>query len=96
VGPAALGKAYAPVLAETYADAWIAAAEAIEQGRSVAEAQQVLQKTWTDARVEAFRAQIQPAFSRVLPEGTEPADEVSRTNVAAFWRAFARGLRAGQ
>jgi hypothetical protein len=67
-----LGRAYAPVLLSTYGDAWLAAAAALEQGKSVAEAQKALEQTGKDARARAFTAQVAPSFSMVLPEGAEP------------------------
>ena len=93
VDAVALGRAYAPVLAGTYADAWLAAADTLERGGSVAQSQKALQDAWTAARVRAFKARVAPAFSMVLPEGAEPADAAERLRVAATWRAFASGLR---
>jgi hypothetical protein len=95
VNGVALGRAYVPVLATGYADAWLAAARALEEGKSVAEAQATLQETWKDARIKSFRSAVAPAFARVLPEGTEPADAAKRARVAALWRAFAKGLKRG-
>jgi len=92
----ALGREYAPVLASTYADAWVAAARVIEGGGSVAHAQEVLQQTWKEARVRAFRSRVDPAFSRVLAEGAEPADAAERARVAALWRGFAAGLKGAR
>ena len=92
----ALGRAYAKTLAKTYADGWVAAARALDEGKSVAEAQKSLQTTWQTARLQSFRSDIQPAFSNVLAEGTEPADSAKRKEVAALWRMFARGLRHDQ
>jgi len=95
VNGAALGKAFAPVLASTYADAWLAAARTLEEGKSVAEAQKVLQDTWKDARSRKFVAEVGPGFSLVLPEGTEPNSPEKRAQVVDLWRSFARGLKGG-
>ncbi len=92
----ALGKAYAPVLATTYADGWVAAAKALEDGKSVEECRKVLQETWKGSRQRSFQAILQPDFSKVLSEGTEPADVTQRARVAAFWKSFASGLRGEQ
>jgi hypothetical protein len=89
----ALGRAYAPVLSSTYADAWVAAAKSLEQGKSVSEAQRTLQARWTEARVKAFRSRVQPVLSLVLPEGAEPSSAAERSRVVALWRSFARGLQ---
>ena len=89
----ALGRAYGPLLARTYAEGWIAAAKALEQGKSVEESQKELQQTWQEARNKAFRARLLPAFRKVLPEGVEPVDALERERVATFWRSFAAGLR---
>ena len=91
-----LGRAYATTIATTCADAWGAAADAIEAGKTVAEAQAVLQWTWREARVHAFNARVAPAFEAVLPEGAEPKDKAQRAAVVALWRAFARGLKGGK
>lgn len=96
VNGAALGRAYGPVLVATYADAWIAAASTLDEGKSIAEAQKVLQDTWKDGRVKAFKADVQPGFALVLPEGTEPSDPAKRSQVSDLWRAFARGLKGGR
>ncbi len=91
----ALGRTYAPALASAYGDAWIAAARAIDDGKTVAEAQTVLQETWKEARIKSFRSKVLPTFSIVLPEGTEPANPAKRAEVANLWRAFAKGLKQG-
>lgn len=96
VDGAALGRAYAPELATTYADAWEEAARAIEQGKSVGEAETKLQEAWKAARVKAFKERVQPAFSLVLAEGAEPSDPAHRVRVAGLWREFARGLKGGR
>ena len=90
-----LGKSYGPVLVATYSDAWIAASKAFEDGKSVAEAQEVLQSTWKEERIKAFRARIQSRMSLILPEGTEPSTPEQRSQVVKFWRNFAIGLKGG-
>src|SRR5262245_9430879 len=65
----ALGRTYAPELAGTYATAWEAAALALEKGQAVADAQKVLQDTWQAARIAAFKKDVEPGFSAVLPAG---------------------------
>ena len=94
-GVVALGKSYGPVLLTAYADGWIAAANALEQGKTVAEAQDLLQSTWKQERIKAFRARVQPQMELVLAEGTEPASSAQRSQVAKFWRNFAAGLKQG-
>ncbi len=96
VSGVALGRAYAPVLVSSYAEAWVAASKTLEEGKSVADAQKSLQETWRAARVEAFTRDVQPDFALVLPEGTEPADPAKRAQVVRLWRAFARGLKSGR
>jgi hypothetical protein len=94
VNGVALGRAFSTVLESTYADAWLAAAQALEEGRSVADAQKVLQDTWKEARVKAFTSAVGPSFALVLPEGREPASPVQRAQVVELWRAFAKGLKS--
>jgi hypothetical protein len=50
---AAVGRAYAPVLATTYADAWESAATKLEQGGAVGDCQAQLQDRWKAARTAA-------------------------------------------
>src|SRR4051794_40108684 len=61
INAAVLGKAYRAVLANTYADGWEAAAKALEEGKSVREAQLVLQNAWMAARSDAFRTHLKPS-----------------------------------
>src|SRR4051812_29273001 len=68
----ALGRAFAPTVASDLGDAWLAAADALEQGKTISDAQAALQSTWQAARVKSFAAQVSPEFSKVLPEGAEP------------------------
>ena len=91
----ALGKAYAPTLAGTYADAWVAAARALEEGKAVADAQKAMQDTWQAERIAAFKKDVEPGFSLVLPAGTEPTDAARRAEVVRLWRDFAKGLKGG-
>ena len=95
INGAALGKTYAPVLASSYADAWLAAAKSVEEGKTIAEAQKVLQDTWKETRTRAFTAEVAPGFSVVLPEGTEPTTPDKRAQVAELWKSFSRGLKGG-
>jgi hypothetical protein len=92
----ALGRSYAPVLASTYGDGWTAAADSLEKGGTVGDAQKALQDTWRDARERAFAARAVPAFARVLPEGAEPSTPEKRAEVVKLWRDFARGLKGGK
>lgn len=91
-----LGKAYAPFVVTTYADAWLAAANALEDGKNVSETQETFQTTWKDGRTRAFQEHVAPALQALLPEGTEPTNPAARKRVADHWRAFARGLRSGR
>jgi hypothetical protein len=95
VDGAKLGRAYATTVVATLSDAWDAAADALGQGKTVAEAQAALQQTWQAGRAKAFAAAVTPEFSRVLAEGAEPKDDAQRAQVVALWRAFAAGLKKG-
>jgi hypothetical protein len=92
----AVGRAYAPVLLATYADAWSAAAKSLEEGGSVAGAQKTFQDTWKDARVKAFTDHVAASFALVLPEGAEPSTPEKRAQVVALWREFASGLKGAR
>jgi hypothetical protein len=95
VNGVALGRSFAPVLASTYADGWLAAAKVLEDGRPVADAQKALQDTWKEGRTKAFLADVVPGFSVVLPEGAEPSSPERRAQVVELWRSFAKGLKGG-
>jgi hypothetical protein len=88
-----LGRSYAPLLLSGYSDAWLAAAQTLEEGKSVADAQTALQETWKAARVKSFTDHVAPSFGLVLAEGDEPSTPEKRAQVVKLWRDFARGLR---
>lgn len=92
----ALGRSYAPVFLGTYAAAWDVAADQLVAGKSVPEVQKAMVAAWKDARYKAFDQKVTPAFSKVLPEGTEPRDDSHRREVARVWHDFAKGLRKGK
>jgi hypothetical protein len=92
----ALGRAYAPAVAASLSVGWLAAADALEQGKSVPEAQAALHSAWQAARTRAFSSRVTPVFSRVLPEGAEPTDPETRAEVVRLWRDFASGLKGGR
>lgn len=91
-----LGRQYAPILVNTYSQAWDAAADNLAQGKAVSEAQKVLQDTWKSLRIKAFDQKVTPVLSQALPEGTEPRDSAHRAQVAQLWHDFAKGLRKGR
>jgi hypothetical protein len=93
---ATLGRAYVPTLGATYGEAWQAASKAVAEGKSVADAREVLQDTWRESRERAFAAKVAPAFSRVLPEGAEPATPEKRAEVARMFHDFGAGLKGGK
>lgn len=92
----ALGRAYAASAASTLGDGWLAAADAIEQGKTVSEAQAAFQVAWQAARTKAFAEKVSPGFARVLAEGQEPTDPAKRAEVGKLWRDFAAGLKGGR
>ena len=96
VNGAALGRTYAPMVVSTLSDAWIVAADALAQGKTVTEAQTILQDKWKVDRGAAFTAKVSPGFARVLTEATEPKDAAQRAEVVALWKSFASGLKGGR
>ncbi len=92
----ALGRSFAPSVSSGLGDAWLAAADALEQGKAVSDAQAALQSAWQTARIKAFTATVAPEFSKVLAEGAEPADPTQRAAVVKLWRDFAAGLKGGR
>ncbi len=89
----ALGRTFAPSTSSSLGEGWQAAADALEKGKSIADAQSALQDAWKDARVKAFSARVAPEFARVLTEGAEPTDPAKRAEVVKLWRDFASGLK---
>jgi len=92
----ALGRSFAPMVSSNLGDAWLAAANALEQGKDITGAQAALQAAWQDARIKAFSAKVAPEFVKVLPEGLEPTDPAKRAEVVQLWRDFAAGLKGGR
>jgi hypothetical protein len=76
-----------------YADAWDAAAGALESGQTVSQAMDVLGKTLGTKRSASFESTIKPQLVSLLPEGAEPTDAAKRAQVVAFWRSIAAAIR---
>jgi hypothetical protein len=87
------GRAFAPELSNALAAGFDAAAEAIEHGKSVAEADQALKTVFHDVRARAFADRVAPRFEAIVPSGTEPKDDATRRAFAQLHRDFAQGLR---
>ena len=96
VDGAALGRNYAVAVTTTLSDAWTAAADAVAQGKTITEAQKILQDKWKADRTAVFTAKVAPTFVSVLPEASEPKDDAQRAAVVTLWRSFARGLKGGR
>jgi hypothetical protein len=79
-----------------YADAWEAAASALEGGQTVSQAMDVLGKTLSTKRTASFESTIKPQLVSLLPEGTEPTDAAKRAQVVAFWRSIAAAIRGAK
>lgn len=92
----AAGRKFAATMPATFADAWLAAAEALDAGKSIADAQAALQTAWQAGRSQSFEALVAAEFAKVLPEGAEPATPAQRAAVAQLWRDFAAGLKGGR
>ena len=91
-----LGRKFAGPVASAFGDAWAVAANTLEQGKSVNEAQAALQARWQDGRAQAFATMVTPEFAKILPEGTEPATPLQRGEVVKLWRDFAAGLKGAR
>ncbi len=91
-----LGRKFAGTVASSFGDAWLSAANTLEQGKTVADAQAAMQASWQEGRAKAFSAQVAPEFSKVLGEGAEPTDPTKRAEVVKLWRDFATGLKGGR
>lgn len=91
-----LGRKFASSVVATLGDGWATAADILEQGKTVADAQSALQTKWQEGRIHAFTTQISPEFTKILPEGIEPTDPAQRAAVVKLWRDFATGLKGGR
>lgn len=94
---AKLGKAFAPKLAESYADAFEALAAAVDAGKEPDDALTAFDSTWREHRAVAYRSAIQPAVNAIIPEGTPKfTGPAQRAALAKFARDMAKGLRGGK
>ena len=91
-----LGRNFVGPMAASLGDAWTSAADILEQGKAVGDAQAALQVRWQEGRSKAFAGLVAPEFSRVLKEGAEPADPAQRAAVVKLWRDFAAGLKGAR
>ena len=92
----ALGRSFAPSVTSDLGDAWLAAADALDKGKTIPEAQAALQAAWQAARIQSFTAKIAPEFNKVLREGQEPTNPAERADVVKLWHDFAAGLKGGR
>jgi hypothetical protein len=90
----ALGRSFAPKLTDALADGFDAEADALEAGKSVAQADEVLKTVFHDARARAFATHAAEAFAAVVPSGGEPGNDDARKAFARMHRDFAKGLRS--
>ncbi len=98
-GPSAavtLGRSYAPKLASSLAAGFEADADALHAGKTFAEANAALKKTYHDAAEAAFEQHAGPAITAIIPDGAEIKDQAQRDALEAFHRNFARGLRGAR
>ena len=91
-----LGRRFAASLGSSFGDAWLAGADALDQGKSMGDAQAAMQANWQAGRGKAFATQVAPEFAKVLDEGAEPTDPTQRAAVVKLWRDFAAGLKGGR
>jgi len=89
----ALGRAFVPVLASSLADGFEKAADLLEQGKTVQEANETLKATFLSAREKAFQEKASPAFAAIVPANSEPKDENAKKSYITLFRDFASGLR---
>jgi hypothetical protein len=90
-----LGRSYRPDLENAYARAWDDGATALESGRGLNEALEVVSQAWAVNRLDAYNRRLTPELAKIVPEGKDhtvlgPA-EIAR--MAAAWRGLAVGLR---
>lgn len=88
-----VGHGYGVTLAKTYASAWRKAADDVDAGKSIDEAQSNLQSAWEASRVAEGTKQVTPMFAAIIPEGSE-GDSTSRPKWTATARQFATGLES--
>jgi len=90
----ALGEAYAPKLAASYAETWSAMADQIDAGKPIGEAVQGFAQDWTNRRNALFEANLAGPFKSLVPEGATE-DQITPAQRAAYvaaCRGMAKGL----
>jgi hypothetical protein len=97
-GLVAVGRAYVPTLATTYADSWEDGAKLLDAGQPVGTALDTVATSWGPRLTAAYNASVTPAFEKVLPQSKDEKDVTpeEKRALAAAWREFARGLRGGK
>ncbi len=70
-----------------------AAADALEAGGKVGDADVALQTIFQAERRRAFADDAAPAFAALVPEGAEPKTPEIRTKYVKLYRDFAQGLK---
>jgi hypothetical protein len=88
------GRLYRPAMAAAYSSAWLAGADAIDAGKPMAAALEVVASTWRKGRSDLFAKSIEPLLSAIIPGATADADvtPAQRTRLAAAFRDVAKGL----
>lgn len=92
---AAMGKTYAPEMAASYAAAWDQGVIALESGKSISDAIEIVAKAWTANRTALYDKTLTPAFSKIVPQSVKESDVTSAERAALIqaWRGLSIGLK---
>jgi hypothetical protein len=93
---AQLGRDFAPQVAKALADGFEAFAADVEAKKTMVAADGDLKAVFNRNNNKAFNTAVAPAFAALVPAGTEPKDDETRTAIVRLARDFAKGLRGGR
>ncbi len=92
VDTVSIGHAYGVTLAHTYGDAWLKAADDVDAGKTITEAQTDMQTSWAAARADEGARLVTPILTAIIPQGSE-GDTTSRPKWSKAARDLATGLK---
>jgi hypothetical protein len=91
---AALGRAYLPRLGKAYSSAWEDGAKALEAGKGVSAALEIVSQSWSANRTKLYDEMLTPELAKIVAESVKDSDVTpsERAAMAAAWRGLSLGL----
>lgn len=93
VDTVSVGHSYGVTLSKTYASAWRKAADEVDAGKTITEAQADMQTSWASARSAEGTRLVTPIFAAIIPEESE-GDATTRPKWSKAARDLATGLES--